>query len=306
MHYKKQNVNSVFCEKYCFFCKKRYNKYIAQTETDVKIKKVCHHMEKIYRNHKFVNYKYAKGETDIYGRMFHECYEIYLLLGGEVEFVNNHTRQTIKPFQVIIIPPGEYHQFIVTDDIDNYERCVLNIYPDFFQGDILKEALAEKELLLLDPSHRIVKSFIYLNECAVNISENDFPYILSAVATDVVFCIKNNRDARKLSEGGLRPLSLRVMHYIDAHYDKPLDLKLLSREFNFSVSSLCHIFKKDFGVSIKKYVTQKRLNASNLSLRNGENAEEVCAKYGFAGYSVFYRAYKKHFGMAPSKTAKRK
>ena len=44
------------------------------------------------------------------------------------------------------------------------------------------------------------------------------------------------------------------MHYIDEHYTQQLDLSSLSRRFHISVSSLCHIFKEDFGISIKKYI----------------------------------------------------
>ncbi len=263
-------------------------------------------MKKIYYNNKFVNYKYAKGKTDIYGKMFHEYYEIYLLLQGEVELVNNHTRQTIKPQQLVIIPPGEYHQFIITGDIDNYERCVINIYPEFFDKDILKDAFDGKSLISLSHSNRIIENFMYLNEARLNVNDDDFSYILSAVVTDIIFMIKYNTHKSELSTGKLRPVSVALMNYIDIHYTEALNLESLSKKFNFSVSSLCHVFKEDFGISIKKYIIQKRMNASNFDLQNGISSEEVCAKYGFQNYSTFYRAYKTYFGTAPSKTATKK
>ena len=258
-------------------------------------------MKKIYHSNQFVNYKYAKGKTDIYARMFHEYYEIYLLLHGDVEFVNNHTRQTIKPLQLILIPPGEYHQFIVTNDIDNYERCVINIYPEFFDKDILKAVFNDKSLIQLPQSHRITESFTYLNEAYTKVNKDDFSYILSAVVTDIIFLIKYNTQKNELSAEKLRPISVALINYIDTHYTEALNLNLLSQKFNFSVSSLCHIFKEDFGISIKKYIIQKRMNASNFDLHNGLSPEEVCAKYGFQNYSTFYRAYKAQFGTAPSK-----
>jgi len=254
----------------------------------------------------FVNYKYAKGKTDIYGRMFHECYEIYLLLGGEVEFLNDHARQKLAPFQLVIIPPGEYHQFITTNDIDNYERCVLNIYPEFLEGTILNDALSGKELLSLTESDRIIKHFLYLNECLFSVSECDFSHILSAVATDIVFLIKNNQNAQELFHGNLCHLSLNLMNYLNEHFAEQLDLEMLSRTFYCSVSSLCHIFKRDFGISIRKYIIQKRMNASNIALQRGEKPEEVSIKYGFSNYSTFYRDYKKYFGIAPKDTVMRK
>ncbi len=261
---------------------------------------------KKYRSSKYVNFKYAQGKTDIYGRMFHDCYEIYLLLNGEVEYINNHMRQMLKPYQLVIIPPGEYHQFVVAGDVDSYERCVIDVYPELLEADALKAAFAGKELLSPDKSDRIIKNFLYLTECISDVNEADFSYILPAITTDIIFLIKNNPNNGMLSHGSLCPLSLDVMRYIDEHYTEPLDLNQLSDKFHFSVSSLCHIFKKDFGISIKKYILQKRMNASNLALQNGDKPEEVSIRYGFLNYSTFYRAYKQYFKASPSETFKRK
>ncbi len=258
-------------------------------------------MKKIYSESEHISFKYAKGKTDIYGKTFHAYYELYLLLNGKVEFVNNHTRQIIHPYQIIIIPPGEYHQFIVSGNIDDYERCVLNIYPDHFAPDILKNAFIGKEMLTLPQSHRIVDNYLYLMQCISSVSEMDFKHILSAVGTDIVFLIKYLSDSQKPLQGTLHPTSLALMRYIDEHYKEELDLNTLSQKTHFSVSSICHIFKEDFGISIKKYVLQKRINASYIALQNGEHPEAVCSNYGFSNYSTFYRAYKKYFGIPPSK-----
>ncbi len=261
---------------------------------------------KEYRSSDYATFKYAKGKTDIFGKMFHDYYELYLLLNGKVDFVNNHIKQTIKPLQLVIIPPGEYHQFIVTENIESYERCVIDVHYGLLEPDFLCTAFQGKELLSLDESDRIAKHFLYLTECLSTANGTDYPHILSAVATDIVFLIKNSTNAQKLWDGNLSPLSLRLISFLDEHYAEPLDLNLLSRRFYCSVSSLCHIFKKDFGISIKKYVIQKRMNASNMALQKGESPEEVCTKYGFLSYSTFYRDYKKYFGISPSETTPRK
>lgn len=257
-------------------------------------------MKRIYRDGKHINFKYAKGKTDIYGKTFHAYYELYLLLNGKVEFINSHTRQFIHPYQLIIIPPGEYHQFIVSEDIENYERCVLNINSDFFEAGILKNALVGKEILTLSQSNRIIKNYLYLIQCISSVSEMDSKYILSAIGTDIVFLIKRHSSSHELSQGTLHPISLELMRYIDEYYKNALDLNTLSEKFHFSVSSICHIFKEDFGISIKKYILQKRINAAYIALQNGERPEAVCTDYGFSNYSTFYRAYKNYYGISPS------
>lgn len=254
------------------------------------------------RSDKFVRFKYAKGKTDIFGKMFHDYYEIYLLLGGEVEFTNNHTKQLLKPFQLVIIPPGEYHQFEVGGNIEDYERCVIDIYPGFLKENILCSALAGKELLSLKETDRIASHFIYLTECLADVDKSDFAHILSAVSTDIIFLIKNYYDVQGVLHGDLSELSLNLMSYIDEHFAERLDLDMLSKRFFCSTSSLCHIFKRDFGVSIKKYIISKRISAANMAIQKGEKAEVACVKYGFLNYSTFYRDYKKYMGISPSET----
>ena len=257
---------------------------------------------KEYRSSQHINFKYAKGKTDIYGRMFHDYYEIYLLLRGNAEFTNTHRKQTIVPFQMVLIPPGEYHQFVVNENIDNYERCVINIYPGFLPLDILKTAFCGKELLTLSESNRITKHFTYLIECLSGVDENDFLHILTAVAMDLIFLIKNGFETQKALNSNFNHIAFNLISYIDEHFAEEIDLNMLATRFLYSVSSLCHIFKSNFGISIKKYIIQKRINVAKIALQRGEKPEEVSVKCGFSNYSTFYRDYKKYFGVTPSET----
>lgn len=258
--------------------------------------------EIIYRDAKNINFKYAVGKVDIYGRLFHDFYEIYLLFGGDVEFISDNTRCALKPYTLVIIPPGEYHQYVTTGDMASYDRCVMCVYPEFLESDLLSAALFGKGLFTLQADHRIVEHFRYLKQCAHTLDDEDFAHVLTGVGTDIIFLIKNHAES-ELLPGSLRPISLALMKLINERYKEEIDLAMLSRHFHFSVSQLSHIFKEDYGISIKKYILQKRMNGARLSLQSGKGAEEVCAEYGFANYSTFYRAYVKYFGVAPSKTA---
>ncbi|MBQ9976744.1 MAG: helix-turn-helix transcriptional regulator [Clostridia bacterium] len=261
---------------------------------------------KFSANTEFVNFKYAKGEIDIYQKMFHESFEIYLFLGGDVEFINNHTRRKLNPYELVIVPPGEYHQFAVRGELELYERCVIDIAPDFFEDGVLKEAFSDKELIALSLSDRIVEHYAYLKECAEKLSEKELKYILPAIAVDIVFLIKNIKGSCKFSqEDSTRSISFLLMKYIDEYYCDDISLNFLAEHFHSSVSLICHKFKSDFGIGIKKYINQKRLLGASRALQSGENAELVCMKYGFLNYSTFYRAYKNRYGIAPSETFKR-
>ena len=263
---------------------------------------------KIIREYANISLSYTKGPIDVFvDKQLHPHYEIYLLLNGSVEFINDHNRAKLAPYNLVIIPPGEYHNFAVKKDcISSYERCVLNIYPEHLDGITLHEALIKKEILDLSPNHRIITNFFYLKEAMNLYSEKDFEYILSAITTDIIFLIKQYKNAspREYQEFS-HPLSCEIMNYINEHYKSNPSLQDIAKHFYLSVSSISHTFKNDFGVSIKQYVTEKRLNEIYLQLKRGRKPLELFQEFNFSNYSTFYRSYCKRFGLPPSQSLKK-
>ena len=257
-------------------------------------------LRELYRS-KNVSFKHAVGEIDIFDKMFHECYELFWLQQGDVEFISSRIRRRVYPGQLVVIPPGEY-QFVVHSDKRAYERCVIEVWPDFEEDALLFGALKKIDVLSLTPDHRIVAHFLYLTACLSRCPEQDRQYLLPAVVTDILFLIKNLSVRGALSPGQLSPLSVQLMNTIDAHYTEPLTLEELAAGCFHSVSLICHTFKKDFGISIKKYILQKRMIGARQALREGKSGKEVCLAFGFTEYSTFFRAYRQYFGYAPSAT----
>lgn len=264
---------------------------------------------KIIKDYQNISFHYNKGKIDIfYNKQFHHYYEIYLLIGGEAEYISDLAKAKISPFSLVIIPPGRYHHFTVPEGLEGiYERCILNVQREFLPGSILDEALREKDVITLKPESRTVQNFLYLKDASQNTDEKDFSYILSAVATDIIFLIKQMNYTRVLpSKTVSHPISQRIIGFINDNYKTNITLKDISNKFYLSVSSVCHIFKEDFGVSIKKYITEKRMNEIYTCIQKGKKPQEVSNDFGFSNYSTFYRSYLKHFGIPPSKTKKTK
>lgn len=258
---------------------------------------------KIIQYYPYVDFRFTRGNIDVFSdKQFHQHYELYFLLNGDVTFVNDHIHQPLEPYNLVIIPPREYHSFIAREEsIPDYSRCVLNISPGLLSEEILENALVGREVLTLPPNHRITEHFLYLKKAITQNNEEDFGYILSAIATDIVFLIKQMPRTAPMDSCSFRhPLSPQIMGYINETYKSDLTLEKIAEHFYLSPSSASHIFKNDFGISIKKYILQKRVTEARFDIRQGMHPEEVSLAYGFTNYSTFYRAYKKQFGVSPS------
>lgn len=254
-----------------------------------------------YNSH-LIDFSYTKGTDNVYNTMqFHSYYELYFFKNGNVEYICNHFRKVLSPNQLIIIPPGEYHNLHVLDNEDIYERCVLNIHPGFIENKILEENLKEKFFLAFSDSDRITEHFRYLVECYNQYSEQDYRVILSTIATDIIYLIKYSEKCQIKNCFDHDTLPEQLMKYIDQNITDDIKLNILANKFNYSISHICHVFKECYGISIKKYILQKRLSCIHSEILLGGKIQYISRAYGFKDYPAFFRLYKKEFGVPPSK-----
>ena len=94
-------------------------------------------------------------------------------------------------------------------------------------------------------------------------------------------------------------LSANVMRYINENYKNKLRLADIANTFFVSVSTVCHYFKSDYGISIKQYIVKKRVTEAKKLIDEGMPAQAVCEKLGYERYTTFYRNYKDFFGVSP-------
>ena len=255
---------------------------------------------------KHTDFKYAVGAEDIYDRTFHDdSYELYFLMKGNVEYVSGNTRAVVTPGQIVIVPPGYYHQFSVISYVDEYERCVLNIYPSLADEELIKRAFNGKEIINISAEDRIFSSFMYLYNKMSVLSEEDFSYICDSTAMDIVINIKNLKNTSDVYLPGPEPEMQEVVSYINSHYGDELSLEALAKKFHFSVSSLCHRFKKTFGISIYKYIKEKRMDCARRAIRNGVGAMDAAEMCGYRSYPAFYRGFTDCYGISPSEEAEK-
>ncbi len=92
-----------------------------------------------------------------------------------------------------------------------------------------------------------------------------------------------------------------VQHYIHAHITEALDRKTLAAVAGFSVSHFHRIFVESVGESPSAYVRRVRMKRAGRKLRMGAvDIGEVALAAGYETHTAFSKAFKQHFGLAPS------
>ncbi|WP_219909733.1 AraC family transcriptional regulator [Pseudoduganella armeniaca] len=94
----------------------------------------------------------------------------------------------------------------------------------------------------------------------------------------------------------------RVLNYIDAHLDQPLELAQLADVANFSRFHFHRIFHAWMGETLGDYLRRRRLEKAAFRLSCGpvESVLETALATGFGSGEAFARAFKTKFGCTPT------
>lgn len=82
-----------------------------------------------------------------------------------------------------------------------------------------------------------------------------------------------------------------------------LKVKTVSKKFGYSEAHFIRLFNLIMKTSPHRYITNLRLSAAAKLLLDGMRVAEVSTQCGYCDAKNFYKAFKKHYGIAPSEYA---
>lgn len=247
----------------------------------------------------------------------HDFYEVYLFLGGTVEYRVEGRVFHLEPGDLMLINPLELHQPIVDPTGEKYDRIVLWINKDFLEtlsagGESLSRCFdpaLSTHTNLLHPSP-VQRSDLRLRLETLVRERYSRAYGSELCARGMLlqFMVLLNRMAISASGApeaaeSTTSLSGQILAYISEHYDEDLSLETLAQRFYVSKFHLSHAFSRDVGVSIYHYITLKRLLIAKQMLLSGAAPGSVAGSCGFGDYANFYRAFKAQYGISPRECA---
>jgi AraC-like DNA-binding protein len=87
--------------------------------------------------------------------------------------------------------------------------------------------------------------------------------------------------------------------FIDEHYSENIMLSNIANEAFYSKYHFIRQFKKIFGKTPHKYLSNLRLEKSAQLLRAGSSVTETCFRVGFESLGSFSGLFKRSFGLSP-------
>ncbi|WP_180334841.1 AraC family transcriptional regulator [Necropsobacter massiliensis] len=139
--------------------------------------------------------------------------------------------------------------------------------------------------------------FTQIKESANQASES-CRYLLSALLSIIVQLPRENIQSlpfRKL------PLVEQVKNYLDAHYTENLCLQTVAFRFKVSPFYLAHLFKRQTGFSLIRYLIRRRIGeAQSLLINTNYSVNQIAGLVGYDNANYFSTLFSRMIGISPS------
>ncbi len=251
------------------------------------------------RNYNQISFRYAKGKSLHSGSEIHPYHEILYYIDGGATFLSADFKERLTKGTLVIIPKEMYHHLQIENQ-NAYIRFVMNFPDDDMTRELVCAAVSQIRIIkqpnanichilnrmcevLHGPTAHHAETFLY----------GSFLSLLAEISFDIA-------NATTPSLRKKEQLITKCLDYIEGHYTAPISVEELSRAMYVSPSTLFQCFKKELGISLHRYISEKRLVLAKKMIVGGEPPTVVYKDCGFSDYSAFYKAYRKMFAVSPS------
>ncbi len=97
-----------------------------------------------------------------------------------------------------------------------------------------------------------------------------------------------------------------VIKYIENHIFEKMDVKHIAQEVGYNYSYISDMFKKKTGITIQRYISNKKIQKALELMRYGKlSVVQVAQRLNYANVQSFNKAFKRTMGCAPTQYLKK-
>lgn len=233
---------------------------------------------------------------------WHRSVELIYIIAGQQYTIINGKKIINQKDDLLIINSCDVHACGNNDEAQNLAICIQIDYKMlrklylkdaiFFNDQINSQAYTQIKEVMKKIYDKTKENDQYKN-ILINGYLFEIYYLLAKL-------IDNKYQKEIISDQNYINLQ-EMLDYIDTNYPEDLTLKLLAKQFNYSVSYITKTFKKFSNTTFKEYLTHVRLiNSEMLLINTSYSVSDIALMVGFSSLRAFDEAFKKQYQTTPN------
>lgn len=243
------------------------------------------------------------GEIASHGQV---CDEITYVISGSGKFYCNDECKEVSAGQIHFIRSGNRHHIEVSDEENLRYICIGIRYDENIDAVKKLYTVLERrnDIVLNDTgsikalSEFLIREFYFQDdktEDMINSYIYQITVTLSRILSGDVITYENSKGEKSASY-----TMYLLLRYLDREYLQIKNVSEIAEKLSYSEYYLSHLFKRKMGITIKEYLTNKKLSYAMQLLETSEmSVEKISDSLGFSSAHSFRRMFKKYAGLSP-------
>ena len=242
---------------------------------------------------------------------YHEFCKLLLLLSGQGSYYIDGQHYLLHSGDIVMVGSHCVHRPEMDDSVP-YERIIIYVSPDFLKQlstpecDLASLFSGSGRHVLRPQESQRRQLFALAAQLEQDLRQEGFGREQLSSAGLIRLLVTLGRSLEQRLESQPNPLmpesrrNFEIMQYLDRHLTEDIDIDRLAERFFVSKYYMMRSFRRETGMTILGYLTQKRLMLARQYMDAGLSATESCYRCGFGSYSSFTRAYRQYCGTTPT------
>ncbi len=253
-------------------------------------------------------FRYINSESERFVRHWHDYYEIFLVLEGDIIHEVNGTSQHLTEGALAFIRPGDIHRYICEKNCRflnlTFSKETMNDLVDYLggsfeQNSMFHSAMPPSRVVSRTEKIRIFRKFQQINTLEISDREK-FRFHMRAYLAELIsvhffeplFTSKGENGIPEWLEALCAEMTVKE-NFVKGT-ERMLELSGKSREH------LARSIKKYYGVTLSEFINGIKLNyAANMLITSNLNVLDICFDCGFENSGYFHRRFKSRYGCSP-------
>ena len=237
----------------------------------------------------------------------HDSWECVFVLDGHAGITAGETVYMLRPGQVILHPPCEFHKIWNEGDVD-LRIIIISFVADAFplteHGLFSFPSTEHLRRILADLQSVFALKGTQISKVREDVSPADVQFAVNGLEHYLINLLHSGKELLLPKYDKRASLYTLAVEHMREKISKRVSVGEIADSVGVSVSTLQKLFKRFTGMGVAKFYENMIMERAGALIKEGKLVKETSIELGYEDQNYFSTAFKRHFGISPTKYEK--